>query len=114
MPVRRIRGVLLFPTALPGGPLRAQVSLRDTGLADASSRILSESIFVIGHFAALEVAFALDLPAAPRRPGARWSFDAVVTRSVDGRVAPGDFVLARAIDYEAGAQPVRLVLEKVT
>lgn len=114
MPVRQIRGVLLFPAALPGGPLRAQVSLRDTGLADAPSRILSESIFVIGHSPAFEIAFALDLPAAPRRPDARWSFDAAVTRSVDGEVAPGDFVLVRATDYEAGAQPVRLQLEKVT
>ncbi len=114
MPAGRIRGALLFPAPLPGGLLRAQVSLRDTSLVDAPSRILSESIFVIGDCAGLEVAFALALPDAPRRPGARWIFDAAVTRSVDGEVAPGDFVLARATDYKAGAQPFRLLLDKVT
>lgn len=114
MATRQILGVLIFPASLPRGAFRAQVSLRDTGFADAPSRILSESIFVIGHSATCEVAFALDLPAAPRGPSARWSFDATVTRGGDGEVAPGDFVLARATDYEAGVQPVRLQLEKVT
>lgn len=114
MPAGRIRGVLLFPAPLPGSLLRAQVSLCDSGLADAPSQILSESIFAIRPSDASEVAFSLALPDAPRRPGARWSFDAAVTRSVAGEVAPGDFVLARATDYEAGVQPVRLLLVKVT
>ena len=104
---RRLSGVLRLNDPLPARAVRVHVSLRDTGLADAPSRILSESIFVVKRLDSPAVAFTLDLPAVPKPSGARWTFDAVVTRSLLGQAAPGDFILARTTEYQEDGGPDR-------
>ena len=111
---RRLSGVLRLNDPLPARAVRVHVSLRDTGLADAPSRILSESIFVVKRLDSPAVAFTLDLPAVPKPSGARWTFDAVVTRSLLGLAAPGDFILARTTEYQEDGGPVSLTLQVIS
>lgn len=111
---RRLSGVLRLNDPLPAGAVRVHVSLRDTGLADAPSRILSESIFVVKRLDSPAVASTLDLPAVPKPSRARWTFDAVVTRSLLGQAAPGDFILSRTTEYQEGGGPVSLTLQVIS
>jgi len=110
----RLSGVLRLNGTLPTGAVRVHVSLRDTSLADAPSRILKESIFVVNHVDSPAVVFTLDLPAVSKPPRARWTFDAVVTRSLRGQAAPGDFILSRTTEYQEGGGPVSLTLQMIS
>lgn len=90
------------------------MSLRDTSLADAPSRILSESNFVMTSVDSADVPFTLELPAERRQAGRRWTFDATVTRSLQGQTAPGDCVLSRATEYQADGRQVSLTLQMIS
>lgn len=111
---RRMSGKLILPGPLPATAARVSVALVDATLADAPAAVLSETTFTARAPLAAPITFDLALP--PDRPaGRRWLVAATVTADPQGRLARGDYILGRAIEYpESGAAgPMTLSLEHI-
>lgn len=111
-----ISGVLLLQGTPPAGAVYVRVALRDASRADAPSTELAVLKFRLPGPVPQRIPFLLQPPPMGPQPHGRWLFDATVSRRAGGHLAPGDFVLARSIEYLQGASAsaVDLPLDSVT
>lgn len=112
---RGVQGVLLLPGRLPTRAWTVSVSLIDATVVDRAAPVLVSTTFAVPDVGIDEIPFHLDpLPARPRRR--RWVFTATVTADPSGRLAAGDYLLARSVEWPEGDAPeqIRLALQKVS
>lgn len=113
--MRVIEGHLVLPGGLPAQHAKARISLIDATYADAAATAVATTEIALTAPLSGPVPFRLAVPQAlpPKR---RWLIDATVMSVTADRLAVGDYVLDRAVEYleHGNGRPITLNLVPVT